>query len=83
VDHRRALLHADVTELTDNELFASWQRTATQLWERYSDSELDVILDFLADTDERLRTRTEALGRSRAQVLTAVEVAAVVWSLSG
>jgi DNA-binding MarR family transcriptional regulator len=61
LDRRRALLHADVTELTDNEFFASWQRAATQLWERYSDSELAVILDFLADTAERLRTRTEAL----------------------
>lgn len=61
LDRRRALLHADVTELTDNEFFASWQRTATQLWERYSDGELAVILDFLADTAERLRSRTEAL----------------------
>lgn len=61
LDRRRALLHADVTELTNNEFFASWQRSATQLWERYSDSELAVILDFLADTAERLRTRTEAL----------------------
>jgi DNA-binding MarR family transcriptional regulator len=61
LDRRRALLHADLTELVDNEFFASWQRTATELWERYSDGELAVILDFLAHTAERLRTRTEAL----------------------
>jgi DNA-binding Lrp family transcriptional regulator len=61
LDRRRVLLHADVAVLTDNEFFASWQRTATQLWERYSDTELAVILDFLADTAERLRTRTETL----------------------
>jgi hypothetical protein len=50
-----------LAELIDNEFFASWQRTATGLWERYSDGELAVILDFLADTAERLRTQTEAL----------------------
>ncbi|MCW2512927.1 MAG: transcriptional regulator [Mycobacterium sp.] len=60
-DHRRALLHAEVGELTDNEFFASWQRSATQLWQRYSDTELAVILDFLAETAERLRARTEAV----------------------
>jgi DNA-binding MarR family transcriptional regulator len=59
LDRRRALLHADVAELADNDLFASWQRTATQLWERYSDTELAVILHFLADTAQWLRTRTE------------------------
>lgn len=61
LDRRRVLLHADVTELVDNEFFSSWQRTATQMWERYTDTELAVILDFLADTAERLRARTEAL----------------------
>jgi DNA-binding MarR family transcriptional regulator len=61
LDRRRVLLHADPAELIDNEFFASWQRTAAELWERYSDGELAVILDFLADTAERLRTRTEAL----------------------
>jgi len=61
LDRRRVLLHADVAELTDNEFFASWQRATTQLWERYSDTELAVILNFLADTAERLRTRTETL----------------------
>jgi DNA-binding MarR family transcriptional regulator len=61
LDRRRVLLHADLAELIDNEFFASWQRTAAELWERYSDSELAVILDFLGDTAERLRTRTEAL----------------------
>jgi DNA-binding MarR family transcriptional regulator len=60
-DRRRVLLSADVSELTDNEFFRSWQRAATQVWERYSETELAVILDFLADTAERLRTRTEAL----------------------
>jgi hypothetical protein len=40
-------------------LFASWQRTATQLWERYSDTELAVILHFLADAAQWLRTCTE------------------------
>ncbi len=64
VDRRRVLLHADVARLTDNEFFASWQRAATRLWERYSDAELAVILDFLADTAERLRGRTEALAAS-------------------
>jgi DNA-binding MarR family transcriptional regulator len=61
LDRRRVLLHADVSELADNEFFRSWQRTATEMWERYSDTELAVILDFLSDTAERLRTRTEAL----------------------
>jgi DNA-binding MarR family transcriptional regulator len=61
LDRRRVLLSVDVSELTDNEFFRSWQRATTQVWERYSDSELAVILDFLADTAERLRTRTEAL----------------------
>jgi DNA-binding MarR family transcriptional regulator len=60
-DRRRALLHAEVQELTDNEFFASWQRSAAQLWQRYTDTELVVILDFLADTAERLRARTEAV----------------------
>jgi hypothetical protein len=31
------------------------------LWQRYSDTELAVILDFLTDTAKRLRTRTEAV----------------------
>jgi DNA-binding MarR family transcriptional regulator len=60
-DRRRVLLHAEVGELTDNEFFASWQRSATQLWQRYSDTELAVILDYLADTAERLRKRTETV----------------------
>jgi DNA-binding MarR family transcriptional regulator len=60
-DRRRVLLHAEVTELTENEFFASWQRSASQLWQRYSDTELAVILDFLTETAKRLRTRTEAV----------------------
>ncbi|WP_081809487.1 MarR family winged helix-turn-helix transcriptional regulator [Mycobacterium sp. URHB0044] len=60
-DRRRVLLSAEVSQLTDNEFFRSWQRAATQVWERYSDTELAVILDFLADTAQRLRARTEAL----------------------
>jgi class 3 adenylate cyclase len=110
LDRRRALLHADVAEQVDTDVFASWQRTATQLWERYSDTELAVILDFLADTAQWRRTRGPrrkvvrmpddepseprrastaglgiryALGLSCAQLVTAVEVAAVVISLSG
>jgi DNA-binding transcriptional ArsR family regulator len=67
LDRRRALLHADLTELVDHDVFASWQRTSTQSWERYSETELAVILDFLADTAQRLRTRTEALTISRAR----------------
>ena len=65
LDRRRALLHADLAELIDHDVFASWQRTGTQSWERYSDTELAVILDFLADTAQRLRTRTEALATGR------------------
>ena len=34
------------------------------MWERYSDAELAVILNFLADAAERLRGRTEALAAS-------------------
>jgi hypothetical protein len=60
-DRRRALLHADVDDLTDNEFFASWQRSAAQVWQRYSNTELAVILDFLTDTAQRLRARTEAV----------------------
>jgi transposase InsO family protein len=68
LDRRRALLHADVAELAELDLFASWQRTAIQLWERYSDTELAVILDFLADAAQWLRTAAarkapDALGR--------------------
>jgi predicted transcriptional regulator len=65
LDRRRALLHADLAELVDNGLFASWQRPGTQSWGRYSNTELAVILDFLADTAQRLRTRTEALATGR------------------
>jgi predicted transcriptional regulator len=60
-DRRRALLHAEIDELSDNEFFASWQRSAMNLWQRYSDTELAVILDFLTDTAEQLRARTEAV----------------------
>lgn len=60
-DRRRVLLRADVSQLTGNEFFASWQRSATRMWERYSDTELAVILDFLGDTAERLRARTDAI----------------------
>lgn len=65
LDRRRALLHADLSELIERDVFASWQRTGTQSWERYSDTELAVILDFLADTAQRLRSRTEALAADR------------------
>jgi DNA-binding MarR family transcriptional regulator len=65
LDRRRALLHADLSELIEHDVFASWQRTGTQSWERYSDTELAVILDFLADTAQRLRSRTEALAADR------------------
>ena len=64
LDRRRVLLHAQLAELADNEFFTSWQRAATELWERYSDTELTVILHFLDDTLERLRSRTEALATS-------------------
>lgn len=60
-DRRKVLLRADVSQLTDNEYFASWQRATTRVWERYSDTELAVILDFLGDTAERLRARTDAI----------------------
>jgi DNA-binding MarR family transcriptional regulator len=63
-DRRRVLLRADVSGLVDNEFFASWQRSTTRMWERYTDTELAVILDFLADTAERLRARTEAIATS-------------------
>jgi DNA-binding Lrp family transcriptional regulator len=65
LDRRRALLDADLSELIEHDVFASWQRTGTQSWERYSDTELAVILDFLADTAQRLRSRTEALAAGR------------------
>lgn len=63
-DRRRVLLHADVDHLTTNEFFVAWQHSMAEMWERYSDSELSVIVEFLSDTAERLRTRTEALARS-------------------
>lgn len=63
-DRRRVLLRADVSQLTGNEFFASWQRATTRMWERYSDTELAVILDFLGDTAERLRARTDAIAGS-------------------
>ena len=64
VDRRRVLLHAEVTELTEHEFFASWQRSAPRMWQRYSDTDLAVILDFLGDTAEQLRKRTEAIANS-------------------
>lgn len=64
-DGRRVLLHAELTELTDGEFFASWQRSASQMWQRYTDTELAVILDFLTDAANRLRTRTETVTGSR------------------
>ncbi|MET0473512.1 MAG: hypothetical protein ABW001_02630 [Mycobacterium sp.] len=64
------LLHAEVAEFTDNEFFASWQRSASQLWQRYTDTEMAVILDFLTDTAKRLRTRTEAVTGSRREAST-------------
>lgn len=61
VDRRRVLLHVEVRELSENEFIAAWQRSSSRLWQRYSDTELVVILDFLADTAEQLRKRTEAM----------------------
>jgi DNA-binding MarR family transcriptional regulator len=69
-DRRRVLLHADISELSGNEFFASWQRSAARMWERYTDSELAVILDFLGDTAERLRARTEAIATSGTRTAT-------------
>lgn len=63
-DRRRVLLRADVSAISDNTFFASWQRSTARMWERYSDTELAVILDFLGDTAERLRSRTEAIATS-------------------
>lgn len=60
-DRRRVLLRADLSEVTGDEFFASWQRSTTRMWERYSDAELAVILDFLGDTAERLRARTDTI----------------------
>jgi DNA-binding MarR family transcriptional regulator len=65
-DRRRVLLRADLSQLTGNEFVASWQRSTARMWERYSDTELAVILDFLGDTAERLRARTEAIAGSGA-----------------
>jgi DNA-binding MarR family transcriptional regulator len=63
-DRRRVLLRADVSEVSDNAFFASWQQSTARMWERYTDTELAVILDFLGDTAERLRSRTEAIATS-------------------
>ncbi len=64
-DRRRLLLRAEVGGLAHNDFFASWQRAVTRIWERYTDDELAVILDFLADTADRLRSRTEAVAELR------------------
>ena len=72
-DRRRVLLHADVTEVSENEFFASWQRSTARMWERYTDSELAVILDFLGDTAERLRARTEAIATNGVRTATRQE----------
>lgn len=69
-DRRRLVLRADVSDLTDNEFFASSQRSIARMWERYTDSELAVILDFLGDTAERLRARTEAIATGGARTAT-------------
>lgn len=63
-DRRRVLLRADVSEMADNEYFASWQRATIRMWERYTETELAVILDFLGDTTRRLRARTDAIARN-------------------
>lgn len=60
-DRRRVLLRADVSALSENDVFASWQRSSWHQWQRYSDGELAVILSFLADTAARLRSRTDAI----------------------
>jgi DNA-binding MarR family transcriptional regulator len=67
-DRRRVLLVADVSALSGNAFFASWQRSTARMWERYSDTELSVILDFLGDTAESLRSRTEAITTSGVEV---------------
>jgi len=43
------------------------------MWERYTDSELAVILDFLGDTAERLRARTEAIDTNGVRTATRQE----------
>jgi predicted transcriptional regulator len=55
---------SDPAEVSDNAFFASWQQSTARMWERYTDTELAVILDFLGDTAERLRSRTEAIATS-------------------
>ena len=69
-DRRRVLLQADVSELKRNDFFASWQRSTARIWERYTDTELAVILDFLEDTAERLRARAEAIATGGAVTAT-------------
>jgi DNA-binding MarR family transcriptional regulator len=47
-------------------LFASTRRSLARLWERYSDSELTVIADFLGRNAERLRIETTKLASDAA-----------------
>lgn len=65
-DRRRIILRANIDELTDNEFFASWRRSLSEIWKRYNDDELEVILSFLSGTTTRLRERTEAIGDATA-----------------
>lgn len=60
-DRRRVLLHATLGDAPDAGFLATWRRSAEAMWDRYSDEELSVILDFLTDTTERIRDRTESI----------------------
>jgi DNA-binding MarR family transcriptional regulator len=60
-DRRRVLLRATIGDSPDADFLASWQSSSERMWDRYTDAELAVILDFLTDTTSRIRTRTASI----------------------
>jgi DNA-binding MarR family transcriptional regulator len=61
-DRRRVMVQAVVDRLSGaRSLFASTRRSLAELYDRYSERELSVIADFLAQNAERLRVETSKL----------------------
>jgi|SRR5436190_17122145 len=67
VDRRRVMVEPVRDRIAGaGRLFTSTRRSLAKLWERYSDSELTVIADFLARNAERLRIETTKLSSGAA-----------------
>ena len=68
-DRRRVMVEAVRDRVAGaGTFFASTRRSLAKLWERYTDSELTVIADFLDRNAERLRIETTKLASDDARV---------------